>query len=486
MSPRPVAILVTLTLTLAAVSLRASSDPPTVHTKNGDLSGAVSQASPDVVSFKGIPFAAPPIGDLRWRAPRPAAAWTGVRKADAFGANCMQKLPGRRDPWTEEYMAHGEASEDCLFLNVWTPALSSAGAKAKTHANTGSDARPVIVFVHGGGFNEGSGSVAVYDGEALARKGIIVVTVNYRLNIFGFLAHPDLTRESPTHSSGNYGLLDVIAALQWVQQNIAAFGGDRRRVTLAGQSAGAMIASALTASPLAKGLFQRAIIDSNGALYNANWRMGTLADAEKLGTASFPSSLAELRAKSWDELTASTAATTPYRSAAIIDGVIIPADPAAVIAQGKQNDVPTLTGLNAGDAAADSRERVRTALHQWATARAKTSRTKAYTYYWDHAEPGPDSAKYGAFHTSELPYFFNNLANAAPTRPFTQQDREIADTLSSYWVNFATRGDPNGPGLPVWPAFDPARAETMELGEKLAPMPVAPAAKTAAKTDAKP
>jgi para-nitrobenzyl esterase len=511
MSPRLCAFL--LSMTLVALP-RASSDPVsaadrTIHTASGDVSGVLSGANGGIVSFKGIPFAAPPVGDLRWREPRPPTSWTGVRKADAFGPNCMQNLAGRHDPWTEEYMAHGEISEDCLVLNVWTPASAPASAR-----------RPVIVFLHGGAFNEGSGSVAVYDGAALARKGIVAVTINYRLGVLGFLAHPDLTRESASHASGNYGLLDAVAALRWVRENIAAFGGDPQRVTLAGQSAGAMMVSALTASPLAKGLFQRAIIDSDGTIFSGGvWRTRPLAEAEREGVefakARGLSSVAELRATSWKELTASPApasasgagaapALAPFRAGTVIDGHLLAAEPSVIIAQGAQNDVPTLTGVNADELtaglraetyvrqvqerygamageylslypsamnfAAGGRDRGRTTLHLWAKARAKTAQTKVFTYYWTHAEPGPDAARYGAFHTSELPYFFNNLQ--AP-RPFTPKDREIADKLSSYWANFAASGDPNGRGVPSWPAFDAARAQTMEVGERFAPMPVA-------------
>jgi para-nitrobenzyl esterase len=492
----------------------APSSSPTVRTASGDLSGVASGAGSGsgILAFKGIPFAAPPVGDLRWRAPRPPGSWTGVRKADAFGPNCMQNLAGRHDPWTEEYMAHGEVSEDCLVLNVWTPALPGAPGSARQTRQT--PPRPVLVFLHGGAFVEGSGSVAVYDGEALARKGIVAVTINYRLGVLGFFAHPELTRESESHASGNYGLLDVVAALRWVQQNIGAFGGDPQRVALAGQSAGAIMVTALTASPLAKGLFQRAIIDSDGAIFGGGaWRTRSLADGEQDGvtfaTARGLSSLAELRAKSWTDLTAPVSGTTPapapFRGAPVVDGYVLPAEAPVIFAQGTQNDVPTLTGINAdeligglraetyvaqvserygdmagaylslypssaADIVAGGRDRGRVTLHRWATARAKTARTKVFTYYWSHAEPGPDAARYGAFHTSEVPYFFNNLQ--AP-RPFTAKDRKIADTLSSYWVNFAATGDPNGKGLPSWPAFEAGRAQTMEVGERFAPFPVA-------------
>src|SRR3954454_22266872 len=205
------ALLLALALPLAAALKDA------VRTKTGLLSG-VPATDPSVTVFRGVPFAAPPVGELRWRAPKPAASWQGVRKAADFGANCMQQIVEKRDPWTYEFMAHGPASEDCLTLNVWTAASAAA------------EKRPVFVYIYGGGFNEGSSTVPAYDGEELARKGLVVVTVNYRVGVLGFLAHPELTKESDRNASGNYGLLDQIAALQWIHDNIAAFGGDPNTV----------------------------------------------------------------------------------------------------------------------------------------------------------------------------------------------------------------------------------------------------------------
>lgn len=235
--------------TLSLPSLTAQ----VVQTAQGKVEGQ-KESNSTVTVFKGIPFAAPPVGDLRWRAPQPAAAWQGVRKATAFGASCMQPiiesmLPMHM-PWTEEFLTHGKVSEDCLFLNIWTP-------KAASKANL-----PVIVFIHGGGFTGGAGDVAVYDGANLAAKGVVLITINYRLGVFGFLAHPELSAESKHHASGNYALLDQIAALRWVKANIAHFGGNPHNVTIWGQSAGAFSVAALVASPLAAGLFQHAQADS--------------------------------------------------------------------------------------------------------------------------------------------------------------------------------------------------------------------------------
>ncbi len=212
-----------LAMVLAALPSAAAIQQP-VKVKSGLISGDISGSS-SIAVFKGIPYAAPPVGDLRWRAPRPVAPWQGIRKTDQFSASCVQNIVTERKPWTFEFMTHGEISEDCLYLNIWTPAKSAA------------EKRPVLLWMYGGGNVEGSAAVPVYDGEGLAKKGLVVVTINYRLGVFGFFTHPELTKESDT--SGNYGILDQLAALHWVHENIAAFGGDPARVTIAGQSAGA-------------------------------------------------------------------------------------------------------------------------------------------------------------------------------------------------------------------------------------------------------
>ena len=207
---------------------------------------------PGITAFRGVPFAAPPVGDKRWRAPEPPVAWTGVRTAAAFGPSCIQRIVEESKPWTYEFMTHGAISEDCLFVNIWTAAKS------------GAERRPVLVYIYGGANTEGSGMVPVYDGEGLASKGLVVVNFNYRVGVLGFFAHPELSSEAAYHASGNYGLLDQIAAVKWVRENIAGFGGDPERITIAGQSAGGQGVHNLTASPLAKGTFHRAIIESSG------------------------------------------------------------------------------------------------------------------------------------------------------------------------------------------------------------------------------
>ena len=479
-----------------------------VKVSGGSVQGVPGKVSPMTV-FKGIPYAAPPVGDLRWRAPQPVVAWNGVRKADKFGASCIQREVYQRKPWTWEFMAHNDMSEDCLFLNIWTPAKSS------------SEKLPIYVFLHGGGNVEGSGSVPVYDGEGMAKKGIIVITPNYRLGILGTLVHPELTAEAPYHASGNYSDLDIIAALKWIKENIAQFGGDPDKVTIGGQSAGSGHVFNMTVTPLAKGLFRGAINESgvNGSVITPT-PTTSLAEAEKAGvafaTAKGVKSIAELRQLSWQEITEPLAAGTNIPQARnVIDGYFFPLSPHDTFAQGKQNDVPNIIGYNKNDNTgpaphpdvtladfkkqADSRygnmcdefmklypastdeeaklaytestwDSTRSGPYFFSVWRGKTAKTKVYTYFWDHALPGPDADKFGAFHTSEVPYVLNSLAYTKD-RQITDTDRKIADTMSSYWVNFVKTGDPNGAGLAHWPSTSEAPGMTMELGDKYVPIP---------------
>lgn len=480
----------------------------------GQLQG-VPGRNTAITVFKGVPYALPPVGPGRWRAPEPAATWAGVRQAREFSPECIQTIVEGRSPWTYEFMAHGKVSEDCLYLNIWTGAATAA------------ERRPVLVYIHGGANTEGSGSVPVYDGEGLASKGLVVVTINYRLGIFGFLAHPELTAEAAYRASGNYGLLDQIAAVRWVHENITAFGGDPNRITVAGQSAGASAVHNLTASPLAKGLFHRAIAESGSSL-NTFGPARTLADQESDGirfaSAKGARSLAELRALPWETVfaplpqgarAAGAAPVAPFRWGTVVDGHALPLSVGDTFKAGRQNDVPTLTGSNADEngaspkptataetftaqarqrygtdaeaflalypagtdeaakaaANASARDLARVSTALWARERARTAKTATYTYFWSHPLPGEGAATYGAFHTSEVPYAMNALAMSP--RPFSDADRRLADTLSSYWVNFATSGSPNGRGLPTWPSTTQAPDMTMEIGERIGPMPIA-------------
>jgi para-nitrobenzyl esterase len=472
-----------------------------VSTQDGLVSGTAG-ANPEVRVFKGIPYAAPPVGDLRWRGPKAAAAWTGVRAADRFAKPCMQG---------GATSTPGSHSEDCLYLNVYTAAKSSK------------ERLPVMVWIHGGALKTGAGSD--YDGEELARKGVVVVTINYRLGMFGFFAHPELTKESDRNASGNYGLQDQIAALEWVQRNAAAFGGDTKRVTIFGESAGSWSVNYLMATPLARGLFQRAIGESGGDFDPAR----TLADAEQMG-AKFGQSngaptLASLRAKSADDLQKADGF-----SGANVDGWLLPEEVYAIFAKGKQNDVPLLIGSNSDEGSMLTRNGASTAaqfheyvqrrygpdtaaflkvypsqtdteakasqaasmrdsafgweMRTWARMQTKTGKSKVYLYYFSRVPPGPDSAARGAFHTAEIAYVFNNVNGKSgyvepffrtadtTQRPWQDQDRKLADAMSSYWVAFATTGDPNHKGLPKWPAYRTADNLVMGLGDQIAAEPL--------------
>jgi para-nitrobenzyl esterase len=477
----------------------ALQDP--IRVDGGLVKGVQAPDSP-VRSYKGIPFAAPPVGGLRWKPPQGVVPWEGVKQADRFSDACVQDLQRSRLPWTQEFMHQGGASEDCLYLNVWTAARSPE------------EKRPVLLFIHGGGLREGSSAIVTYDGEALARKGVVAVGIHYRLGPIGFLAHPELTRESEHGSSGNYGFLDQIAALKWVQANIAAFGGDPAKVTIHGQSAGARSVAALMASPLARGLFARAIIQSGAPRQQPGPPGGpSLADAEKVGLAAQKAlgvgSLAELRALPAERFLAPDLG----RMNGIQDGWVLPS-------ADRQNDVqvPVITGCTANDmfttdedarltvetyeaeakklygehagtllelypvgrsgalsAKLDAaRDKARVSVFLWAERQQKKSGS-LYTYYFDRAIPWPEHPEFGAFHTGEIPYVFDNLDKL--DRPWQPVDRTVADQMSSYWVHFAATGNPNGEGLARWPAFDASTNVTMRLGEHMGPMPTAAPAK---------
>jgi len=471
------------TILFAVITAHAAIDD-TVRLDTGMISGA-NTATPDVRVFKGIPYAEPPVGDLRWRAPKPAAHWEGTRAADQFGPVCMQA-------------GDQKMSEDCLYLNVWT------GAKEKN------DKRPVMLWIYGGGYNNGSGSQPMYDGEALAKKGAVVVTFNYRLGAFGFFSHPELTKESDRRGAANFGVLDSIAALQWVQRNIARFGGDPKRVTIFGESAGAGMVANLMTIPSAKGLFERALGESSAWSTARIAPLSTLAEAEldgvKLADGVGAKSLAELRAKPAEAILKAGRGPGP-----VVDGYLIPEDPGKVFAAGKQIDVPVLTGSNRdesfggkpksaaefveqarkrfGDLAgaylklypADSDEQARESafysgrdemafvMRNWARLVATSGKSKAFVYYFTEQPPRLPNAR-GPFapgphgsatHVSEILYAFGHLDGS---RTWTDSDREVADAMSSYWVNFARSGDPNGKGLNKWSVYDCTNQSVMVFG----------------------
>jgi para-nitrobenzyl esterase len=451
-----------------------------VLTQSGTISGVRANG---LNVYKGIPFAAPPVGDLRWRPPVLAAPWSGTRMADAFAPACMQvgvSMPGETPP---------VVSEDCLYLNVWTPAKIAHG-----HL-------PVIVWIYGGGYINGSASMPLYWGDKLAQKGVIVVTIAYRLGPLGFLALPELTRESSHHSSGNYGLLDQIAALEWIQRNIAAFGGDPKCVTIAGQSSGSISVSILMSSPLAKGLFQRAIGESGGLFEPIQLAPKfLLANAERDGD----KYAASLSAPSLKELRRLPAALLTGNAGGIvhpvIDPYVLPLTPYETFASGLQNDVSLLIGSNADEARAivdvshetadtfDSdlehsvgqlppalvaayphatdeeagqaqlglERDLRFGWDMWAWARLQAGTGKSPVFYYSFRQqpPFPAGSLYagwGASHFAELWYVFDHL-DQSPWN-WTAGDRKLAEEMSSYWVNFARSGDPNGPDLPSWAAF---------------------------------
>jgi para-nitrobenzyl esterase len=459
--------------------------PDAITVEGGKISGTVANG---VRVYKGIPFAAPPVGDLRWKAPQPVVAWSGVKNADTFGSQCVQQPYPAGSPYAA---APAPMGEDCLYLNVW----SAAGA---------GDTRPVMVWIHGGAWTRGSGATPTYDGAALAKKGVVVVTTNYRLGPFGFLAHPELTAESAQHASGNYAILDHVAALKWVQKNIATFGGNPANVTIFGESAGSWSVNAVQATPLAKGLFHRAIGES-GAQFARNPH---LADAEKGGVALAKAvgadSLKALRAVPAEKLLE----VQSFRSGANVDGWVLPDEVRTIFAQKKQNAVPVLIGSNANEWTTlsspaqfpktlddfhrrmdvqfpgmakdlDAVYPVKTdtdiaeamlglgrdttftlEMRTWARMVTAAGR-KAFLYQFTRVPPGPNPA-WGAYHASEIAYAFNNVGS----RPWAQDaDRGLADRMSSYWVNFATAGDPNGKGLPAWAPYDQSAEPYLDLGD---------------------
>jgi len=487
----------------APAAVGALADP--VRIESGQVSGTASGDDGAVRVYKGIPFAAPPVGDLRWKPPQPVKPWEGVRACTEFGPWCPQPkaIMGREA---------GKQSEDCLYLNVWTPAKKS------------DEKLPVMVWIHGGGCTTGSGASKFYDGEALARQGVVLVTINYRLGPFGFFAYPALSKESERGVSGNYGLFDQIEALRWVKRNIAALGGNPECVTIFGESAGSASVSRLMVSPPAAGLFHRAIAESGG-VHGRNRHLkeqaGNLDPMEKvgeqiaanLGCDKEANVLAALRAKSAEDV---LAAADPgqglfgkgLKFGWIVDGWLLPDDPAKLFEAGKQCKVPLMLGTNADEGTiflqqlpvkrvigyelvvrnmfrANTDEMLRLfpaagdadvpgALNRLTTVSAfvwparcmaramEKAGGKAYLYHFTRVAPLYRDRGLGALHAGEIPYVFDHTR----TLPgFEEKDRELSKVMSACWVRFATTGDPNGPGLPKWPAYAAGADEHMQFGD---------------------
>lgn len=481
-----------LMMLAAAAALAAGTPQVAVH--EGRLAGTPVAGPTPVDGFFGVPFAQPPVGPLRWREPQPPSRWSGVREADRFAPRCMQQ------PLFADMKFRSPApSEDCLYLNVWTPADLSHRPAATL---------PVLVYIYGGGYMAGDSSELRYDGASLARRGIVVVTLNYRLGVFGFLAHPELTAQSPHHASGNYGLLDQAAAIEWVRRNIARFGGDPKHITVGGESAGSMSVSALMASPLTREHFQGAIGESGGIM-KPTFAPSSLAEAEQAGqrfaAGTGATTLAALRAMPADQLLAAQGADKQAHWGAIVDGWFLPETPDAIFSAGKEGHMPLLVGSNSqegfwpsviGQGAAPTLANYHGALGtlfpgdadrvfalypaasdadvpqaatdlatdlflaeatwRWFDLHRKTGAPTFYYHYTrirppalDMPQTGP--APLGAVHSAEIEYALGNI-DTNPAYAWTDADRQVSATMEGYWANFIRTGDPNGAGLPAWPA----------------------------------
>ena len=462
---------------------------PVVKAPAGDMEG-VNQGTLEV--FKGIPYAEPPVGERRWKAPVPLSRWSGVKQTTAFGPSCMQPKPRIVSVYTDDVRP---MSEDCLSLNIWAP---------KNAKNA-----PVFFWIYGGALVGGSTREAFYDGSKLAERGIVVVTINYRLGVFGFLAHPELSAESPLGVSGNYGLLDQIAALKWVRQNIGAFGGNPSDVTIAGESAGGLSVMYLMASPEARGLFSKAIAESAYMISMPELKVAKYGapSAEQTGLTLAAKlkapNIAAMRAIDAETL-ANAAPADGYVPWLTVDGKIVPAQLIDIFSKGEQAHVPILAGFNAGEirslrvlapqppASAAEYESVvrdrygklaneflqlypstnmeesilaatRDALYGWTAERLVRSQAAAgepsYLYLWDHGYPAADEAHLHAFHASELPYVFGTLDPAQspklwPKIPSTQEEKTMSDAMADYWASFVRSGRPQATNEPDWPAYD--------------------------------
>jgi para-nitrobenzyl esterase len=503
-----------LALATYAVPVRAAVNP-VVTVESGKLQGVTEPGPSPLRIFRGIPFAAPPVGDLRWREPQPVHPWPSIRNASEFGPRCMQQ------PLFSDMMFRSPApSEDCLYLNVWTPAKLDGPQRRKL---------PVLVYIYGGGFMAGDASEKRYDGASLARRGIVVVTVNYRLGVFGFFSHPELTASSPHHASGNYGLLDQVAALKWVKRNISAFGGDPGRITIGGESAGSMSVSALMASPLSRREIAGAIGESGAMMENLTPH--PLDEAEQKGAAFAQAlgtpTLAQLRALPADKLLAAQGSAKDMLFDAVIDGYFLTEPPAVTFGHGKAAHVPLLVGTNSQEGAAQailgdapptvanyraglarmfgdkadalfalypaktdadvmsaatalaSDDFLAASTWKWFDLQRRTG-APTYFYYFTRVRPrwvGDTSGNpqpWGAVHSAEIEYALGNL-EANPRYVWTADDRKVSATMSAYFANFIKTGDPNAMGLPAWPkaSLDPAkiRRQVIDVDTHSVPFP---------------
>lgn len=492
---------------IALMSDSAVASNATTRVESGQLRGETVR---DVDQFLGVPYAAAPVRELRWRAPQPPSAWSGQRDAVVQAPGCMQYVtPDGFGPWTKEYVTPAPVSEDCLYANIWAPAKKTSKPK------------PVLVWIHGGAFMSGSNSVPIYDGSELARQGVVVVSINYRLGIFGFAAFREL--QNDPGGGTNFGLQDVIASLRWIKRNIAAFGGDPDQVTIAGQSAGAMVVHQLLVSPLGDGLFARAIAQSGITDTPLPTLSIGLRRGDDLKAKAAVRNIAELRLVSAEKIMSILAAgplegTTQIGPVSligpVIDGKILPDQVDVLEVTGHQKAVPVMVGLNADegvlnpdyfhtsagslrarignvvgvervaqllsgyslatDDASTQTNKTITRLYglasvaDWSRKRVRATGKPLFAYYYTHPEPGSTAASFGAFHSAEIPYMFNSLG-ASPWRKFETKDVEIARIMSRYWANFAKTGNPNGTGVPVWPIFKEGKPVLMELGETFAP-----------------
>ena len=483
--------LAAITMALAVYGRADAQSAPVVDAPAGKLAGT-AQGGLDV--FKGVPYAVPPVGKLRWTAPQPLPRWQGVRQATAFGPGCIAPTPG---PVKSVYSGDPQpTSEDCLTLNIWTP----------RHAKNA----PVFFWIYGGALWSGNSADPMYDGAKLADHGMVVVSINYRLGVMGYFAHPALSAESPQGISGNYGLLDQIRALQWVKQNIGAFGGDAGKVTIAGESAGALSVMYLMTSPLAKGLFARAISESGYMLSMPSLKEDAhgLPGEEKVGTmlqaAVKAPDLAALRAMDPQALT-DAAAKAGFAPWGVVDGKVLPEQMVTAFDKGDEAPVPILAGFNQGEIrslmvlappvpasaaeyeskiraqygdladdflklypSSDMKESiiasVRDGLYSWTAERLVRKQSgqgqPSYLYMWDHGYPAMDSAGLHAFHASELPYVFGTADSTPPLWPKIPDDapeRALSEAMTAYWASFAKTGSPVAPNAPAWPAFGAAQ-----------------------------